>query len=53
MPYALIVKPGTKVKLSDYPTNETAGLNKEAAHDLEPEFSLSFRDVRRACVLYR
>jgi PPK2 family polyphosphate:nucleotide phosphotransferase len=34
MPYAPIVKPGSKVKLSDYSTDETAGLNKEAAREL-------------------
>ncbi len=34
MPYSQTVKPGTKVTLSDYATDETAGLNKEAAREL-------------------
>lgn len=46
MPYALTVKPGTKVKLSDFPTNETAGLNKEAAHDLLQPLKDEIRDLQ-------
>jgi PPK2 family polyphosphate:nucleotide phosphotransferase len=34
MPYAYTVKPGTKVKLADYPPDETAGLSKDAAREL-------------------
>jgi PPK2 family polyphosphate:nucleotide phosphotransferase len=34
MPYAQTVKPGTKVELASYSTDETAGLNREAARML-------------------
>lgn len=46
MPYAPIVKPGTKVKLSDYSTDETAGLNKEAAHELFKPLKDQIRDLQ-------
>jgi len=34
MRYAQIIEPGTKVDLSDYPTDTTGGLDKKAAHQL-------------------
>jgi len=46
MPYAQTVKPGTSVKLSDYSTDETAGLNKEAARDLLKPLKNQIRDLQ-------
>lgn len=46
MPYAKTVKPGTKVKLSEYSTDETAGLNKEAAHELLKPMKDEIRDLQ-------
>ena len=46
MPYAQTVKPGTKVNLSDYSTDETAGLNKEAARELLKPLKEQIRDLQ-------
>lgn len=46
MPYALNIKPGTKVDLSDYPTDETSGLNKEAARELLKPLKDEIRDLQ-------
>lgn len=46
MPYAQTVKPGTDVKLSDYSTDETAGLNKEAARELLRPLKDEIRDLQ-------
>ena len=46
MPYAQTVKPGTQVKLSDYPTDETAGLNKDAARELLKPLKDEIRDLQ-------
>ena len=46
MPYAQTVKPGTKVKLSDYPADETAGLSKDAAHELFKPLKDQIRDLQ-------
>lgn len=46
MPYALTVKPGTTVKLADYPTDETGGLNKEAARELLKPLKDEIRDLQ-------
>ncbi len=46
MPYAQTVKPGTRVKLSDYSTDETSGLNKEAARELLKPLKEKIRDLQ-------
>lgn len=46
MPYATIVEPGTSVDLSDYPTDATGGLNKEAAHELFRPLKDEIRDLQ-------
>jgi PPK2 family polyphosphate:nucleotide phosphotransferase len=46
MPYAQTVTPGTKVKLSDYPTAETAGLTKDAARDLLKPLKDEIRELQ-------
>ncbi|MCO5220472.1 MAG: hypothetical protein M9947_02695 [Thermomicrobiales bacterium] len=46
MPYALKVKPGTKVKLSDFPTDETGGLDKDAARRLLRPMKDQIRDLQ-------
>lgn len=46
MPYAQTVKPGTSVKLSDYATDETAGLNKDAARELLKPLKDEIRDLQ-------
>ncbi len=46
MPYAKTVKPGSKVKLADYATDETAGLNKEAARELLKPLKDEIRDLQ-------
>jgi PPK2 family polyphosphate:nucleotide phosphotransferase len=46
MPYALTVKPGTTVKLSDYPTDETGGIDKESGHDLVKPLKEQIRDLQ-------
>lgn len=46
MPYATIVEPGTSVDLSDYPTDSTGGLNKEAAHELFRPLKDEIRDLQ-------
>lgn len=46
MPYARTIKPGTTVKLADYPTDETGGLNKEAAKELLKPIKEQIRDLQ-------
>ncbi|HET9659769.1 MAG TPA: PPK2 family polyphosphate kinase [Thermomicrobiales bacterium] len=46
MPYALTVEPGTTVELSDFPTGETGGLDKDAAHDLIKPLKRQIRDLQ-------
>lgn len=46
MPYAQTVKPGTAVKLSDYPTDVTGGLDKESAHELFGPLKDEIRDMQ-------
>lgn len=46
MPYALTVKPGTKVDLANYSTNETSGLNKDAARELLNPLKAEIRDMQ-------
>ncbi len=46
MPYAQTVTPGTRVNLSDYSTDETGGLNKEAAHELFKPLKDQIRDLQ-------
>jgi PPK2 family polyphosphate:nucleotide phosphotransferase len=46
MPYAQTVTPGTKVKLSDYSTDETAGLTKDAARDLLKPLKDEIRELQ-------
>lgn len=46
MSYALTVKPGTTVVLSDYPTDETAGLDKATGHELFKPLKGRIRDLQ-------
>jgi PPK2 family polyphosphate:nucleotide phosphotransferase len=46
MPYAKTVKPGSKVQLSDFPTDETAGLTKESARELLKPLKDEIRDLQ-------
>lgn len=46
MPYAQTVKPGANVKLSEYATDETAGLNKDAARELLRPLKDEIRDLQ-------
>jgi PPK2 family polyphosphate:nucleotide phosphotransferase len=46
MPYALNVKPGSRVDLSDYPTDETADLNKDAARELLKPLKDEIRELQ-------
>jgi PPK2 family polyphosphate:nucleotide phosphotransferase len=46
MPYAQTVKPGARVKLSDYPAGETAGLDKDAGRELLEPLKDQIRDLQ-------
>ncbi len=46
MSYALTVKPGSTVKLTDFPTDETAGLDKDAGHELFKPLKDQIRDLQ-------
>jgi PPK2 family polyphosphate:nucleotide phosphotransferase len=46
MQYALTVKPGTTVKLSNFSTDETGDLNKQAGHDLLKPLKDEIRDLQ-------
>ena len=46
MPYALTIKPGTKVDLSDYPTDATSGLTKQAGKDQLKPLKDEIRDLQ-------
>lgn len=46
MQYALIVKPGTTVELSNFSTDETGDLNKQAGHDLLDPLKDRIRDLQ-------
>lgn len=46
MSYAPVVKPGKKVKLSDFATDETAGLNKDAARELLKPLKEQIRELQ-------
>lgn len=46
MSYAPMVKPGKNVKLSDYATEETAGLNKDAARELLKPLKEQIRELQ-------
>ena len=46
MPYALTVEPGSKVDLADFSTDETSGLNKDAARELLKPLKDEIRDLQ-------
>jgi PPK2 family polyphosphate:nucleotide phosphotransferase len=46
MPYAKTVKPGSSVKLAEYSTDETAGLDKAAARELLKPLKDQIRDLQ-------